>query len=169
MPGYYKKASALPISVIQRAILEELVQRHTSQQCHVKRAGIILLSSEGRSMTEVTSSILRIHRGTVSTWRKRWLGHQEHLTLIEVEADRQALSEAILSTLSDAPRSGTPVTYTAQMVTKIVALSCEDPNACGYPISHWTPQALREEVIAREIVKDISIRSVGRFLKGGRS
>ena len=44
MPGYYKKASALPISVIQRAILEELVQRHTSQQCHVKRAGIILLS-----------------------------------------------------------------------------------------------------------------------------
>ena len=119
-------------------------------------------------MTEVTEQ-LRIHRGTVSTWRKRWLGHQEHLTLIEVEADRQALSEAILSTLSDAPRSGTPVTYTAQMVTKIVALSCEDPNACGYPISHWTPQALREEVIARDIVKDISIRSVGRFLKGGRS
>ena len=117
MPGYYKKASALPISVIQRAILEELVQRHTSQQCHVKRAGIILLSSEGRSMTEVTEQ-LRIHRGTVSTWRKRWLGHQEHLTLIEVEADRQALSEAILSTLSDAPRSGTPVTYTAQMVSQ---------------------------------------------------
>ena len=52
MPGYYKKASALPISVIQRVILEELVQRHTSQQHHVKRAGIILLSSEGRSMTE---------------------------------------------------------------------------------------------------------------------
>ena len=57
MPGYYKKASALPISVIQRAILEELVQRHTSQQCHVKRAGIILLSSEGRSMTEVTEQL----------------------------------------------------------------------------------------------------------------
>ena len=91
-PVTIKKASALPISVIQRAILEELVQRHTSQQCHVKRAGIILLSSEGRSMTEVTEQ-LRIHRGTVSFWRKRWLGHQEHLTLIEVEADRQALSE----------------------------------------------------------------------------
>ena len=90
MPGYYKKASALPISVIQRVILEELVQRHTSQQHHVKRARIILLSSEGRSMTEVTEQ-LTVHRGTVSTWRKRWLRHQEHLTLIEVEADRQAL------------------------------------------------------------------------------
>ena len=119
-------------------------------------------------MTEVTEQ-LRIHRGTVSTWRKRWLRHQEHLALIEAEADRRALSEAILSLLSDAPRPGTPVTYTAQMVAQIVALSCEDPKACGYPISHWTPQALRLEVIARDIVKDISIRSVGRFLKGGRS
>ncbi len=168
MPGYYKKASALPISVIQRVILEELVQRHTSQQHHVKRAGIILLSSEGRSMTEVTEQ-LNVHRGTVSTWRKRWLGHQEHLALIEAEADKGALSEAILSLLSDAPRPGTPVTYTAQMVSQIVALSCEAPKACGYPISHWTPQVLRLEVIARDIVKDISIRSVGRFLKGGRS
>ena len=168
MPGYYKRASALPISVIQRAVLEQIVQRHTSQQCHVKRASIILVSSEGMSITEV-SAHLNVHRKTVSFWRKRWLRHQEHLTLIEVEADRQALSEAILSTLSDAPRSGTPVTYTAQVVSQVVALSCEDPKACGYPISHWTPQALREEVIARDIVKDISIRSVGRFLKGGRS
>ncbi len=91
------------------------------------------------------------------------LRHEEHLALIEAEADKGALSEAILSLLSDAPRPGTPVTYTAQMVSQIVALSCEDPKACGYPISHWTPQALREEVIARDIVKDISIRSVGRF------
>ena len=47
MPGYYKKASALPISVTQRAILEELVRRHTSQQHHVKRASIILHQQSG--------------------------------------------------------------------------------------------------------------------------
>ena len=115
MPGYYKKASALPISVIQRVILEELVQRHTSQQHHVKRASIILLSSEGRSMTEVC---LYLAQAVASSPRT------PHL-----DRSRQALSEA---TLSDAPRSGTPVTYTAQMVAQIVALSCEDPNACGY-------------------------------------
>ena len=50
MPGYYKRASALPISVIQRAVLEQIVQRHTSQQCHVKRASILLVSSEGMSI-----------------------------------------------------------------------------------------------------------------------
>ena len=168
MPGYYKKASALPISVTQRAILEELVRRHTSQQHHVKRASIILHSSQGRSITEVTEQV-SVHRGTVSTWRKRWLVHQEHLALIEAEEDKGALSDAILSLLSDAPRPGTPVTYSAQVVSQIVAISCEAPKACGYPISHWTPQALRLEVIARDIVKDISVRSVGRFLKRGRS
>ncbi len=160
MPGYYKKASALPISVNQRAILEELVRRHTSYQHHVKRASIILHSSQGRSITEVTEQ-LSVHRGTVSTWRKRWLVHQEHLALIEAEEDKGALS--------DAPRPGTPVTYSAQVVSQIVAISCEAPKACGYPISHWTPQVLRLEVIARDIVKDISVRSVGRFLKRGRS
>lgn len=168
MPGYYKKANALPISVNQRAILEELVRRHTSYQHHVKRASIILHSSAGRSIKEVTEQ-MSVHRGTVSTWRKRWLAHQEHLALIEAEGDKDALSNAILSLLSDAPRPGTPVTYSAQVVSQIVAISCEVPKACGYPISHWTPQALRLEVIARDIVKDISVRSVGRFLKRGRS
>lgn len=168
MPGYYQKASALPVSVRQRTVLEHLVQRQKSQQRHVLRARIILLSSEGLSIIQVAEH-LKIHRNTVSLWRCVWQSHQEHLTLIEAQADARALSEAILSTLSDAPRSGTPVTYSAQVVAQVVALSCEDPKACGYPISHWTPQALREEVIAREIVKDISIRSVGRFLKGGRS
>ncbi|MCE2433365.1 MAG: helix-turn-helix domain-containing protein [Candidatus Latescibacteria bacterium] len=119
MPGYYKKACPLPVSVMQRTVLEEIVQRHTSRQDHVKRAGIILYSSEGMSIIEVAEH-LKIHRKTVSLWRSRWLCHQEHLTLIEVEveveADRPALSEAILSTLSDAPRCGTPVTYTAQVV-----------------------------------------------------
>ena len=52
----------------------------------------------------------------MSTARQSLFGERGRLTLIEVEADRQALSEAILSTLSDTPRSGTPVTYTAQMV-----------------------------------------------------
>lgn len=168
MPGYYKKARPLPISVMQRSVLDQIVQRQKSRQDHVKRAGIILYSSEGMSIIEVAEH-LNIHRKTVSAWRSRWLCHQEHLTLIEAEADYPALSEAILTTLSDAPRSGTPVTYTAQVVAQVVAVSCEDPKACGYPISHWTPQVLREEVIARGIVKDISVRSVGRFLKRGRS
>ena len=71
--------------------------------------------------------------------------------------------------LSDAPRPGTPATYPAEIVCQIIAVSCEDPLKCGHPISHWTPQALRLEVIKREMVEDISVRQIGRFLKGGGS
>ena len=56
---------------------------------------------------------------------------------MEAEGDSRALSEQ-----SDAPRPGTPVRYSAGG-HKIVALSCEAPKACGYPISQ-TPQVLKQ-------------------------
>lgn len=168
MPGYYKKASPLPISVMQRSVLEQIIQRQKSRQDHARRARMILYSSAGLGIGQVSGQV-GADRKTVSTWRKRWLAGQEALKVMEAQGDRSALSDAVLSLLSDAPRPGTPVTYSAQVVSQIVAISCEAPKACGYPISHWTPQVLREEVIARGIVKDISVRSVGRFLKRGRS
>jgi len=168
MPGYYQKASALPVSQRQREILEQMVRRSKSQQQHVIRAQIILMGSDGFGNEQIADK-LSITRRTVYHWRDRWLSQTDHLCQIEAEADDKALSEATLSTLSDAPRSGAPVTYTAEMVCQIIAVSCEDPLECGYPFSHWTPQALRLEVIKRDIVQDISPRSVGRFLKGGRS
>ena len=168
MLGYYKKASPLPISVMQRSVLKQIIQRQKSRQDHARRARMILYSSAGLGIGQVIGQV-GADRKTVSTWRKRWLVHEEHLALIEAGGDKGALSDAILSLLSDAPRPGTPLTYKTQVVSQIVAISCEAPKACGYPISHWTPQVLREEVIARGIVKDISVRSVGRFLKRGRS
>ena len=168
MPGYYQKASPLPVSVRQCEILEQIVRRGRSQQQHVTRAQIILLGRDGLGNEQIADR-LSISRRTVYHWRTRWLRETDHLGALEAEGDEKALSEAILSTLSDAPRSGTPVTYSAETVCQIIAVSCEDPSACGYPLSHWTPQALRLEVIDREIVSDISVRHIGRFLKGGRS
>jgi len=168
MPGYYRKASALPVSQCQREILEQIIRRSKSQQQHVTRAQIVLMGSDGFGNEQIADT-LSITRRTVYHWRERWQSQTDHLCQIEVEADEKALSEATLSTLSDAPRPGVPVTYSAEMVCQIIAVSCEDPLECGYPISHWTPQALRLEVIKRDIVTDISPRSVGRFLKGGRS
>ena len=169
MPGYYKKAIRLPVSQRQREVLEQVVRRGKSQRQHVTRARIVLMGSAGFGNQEIAAK-LDIDRKTVYNWRTRWVSQTDHLSRIEeAEADDSVLSEAVLSALSDAPRSGAPVTYTAETVCQIIAVSCEDPLACGYPISHWTPQALRLEVIARTIVQDISPRQVGRFLKGGGS
>jgi putative transposase len=168
MPGCFKKASPLPISHRLREILEQIVRRNKSQQQHVKRAQIILLGSDGFGNVQIADK-LSVDRKTVYHWRERWLSQTEQLLKIETEADDTALSKAMLSFLSDAPRPGTPATYTPEMVCQIIAISCEAPSNCGYPISHWTPQVLRLEVIKRGIVEDISVRSVGRFLKGSRS
>ena len=71
--------------------------------------------------------------------------------------------------LSDAPRPGAPVKFTAEQVTQIVAVACEDPENSDRAVTHWTPTELANEVIKREIVVSISPRQVGRFLKSGRT
>ncbi len=168
MPGYYKKAKALPVSPKEQDLLEQITRRSTSQQHHVTRARIILMAADGSGNQEIADT-LSVSRRTVYHWRTRWLEEANKLKEIEAAETEKVLSRAILSTLSDAPRPGGPVTYNAETVCQIISVSCEDPEKCGHPISHWTPQALRLEVIDRGIVTDISVRQIGRFLKGGGS
>lgn len=70
--------------------------------------------------------------------------------------------------LQDAPRPGAPATFGAEQWCQIMALACEQPEASGRPISHWTPRELADEACKRGIVATISERHVGRFLKSSR-
>jgi len=69
--------------------------------------------------------------------------------------------------LQDAPRPGTPPTFTAEHRCQIAALACEAPIKAGRPISQWTGREIAEEVMARGIVKQISPRHAGYLLKKG--
>jgi hypothetical protein len=75
------------------------------------------------------------------------------------------LREAILEVLSDAPRPGTPATFTAEQVAQIIAVACEPPQQSSRPINRWTVRELRDEVVARKIVESISVAQVGRYLQ----
>lgn len=46
-----------------------------------------------------------------------------------------------------------------------MAVGCEPPDNSGRPITQWTNEELRDEVIRREIVDDISASQVGRYLR----
>ena len=105
----------------------------------------------------------------MSTWRGRWADFFSVLCRIEEEEGKKALTKHIDQMLSDAPRPGAPAKFTAEQVCQIIAVACQEPEDCGHPLSHWTPQALRLEIINRGIVSSISVRQVGRFLKRGRS
>jgi putative transposase len=151
----------------QRKMLAHLARRATSTQRLARRSRIVLAAAEGYNNEQVANR-LAINRETARLWRRAWLENEERLGVAE-EAGERELRQAIEGALCDRPRSGAPPTFSAEQVCQIVALACEAPSEeSGRPVTHWTPRELAEEAIKRGIVEDISARSVGRFLKGGR-
>ena len=67
--------------------------------------------------------------------------------------------------LSDLPRSGAPVQFTAEQMCPLMALACEHPEGSERPISHWSRREITAEALKRGIFAKISDRHVGRFLK----
>ena len=108
----------------------------------------------------------------VRRWRTRWQANRERLHGIESDASvtdeverLEYLEAAIREVLSDNPRCGAPLTFSADQVAKIMAIACEVPQESGRPISYWTPREIADEAMKRKIVETISPQSVERFLK----
>jgi len=144
------KALPIELSFEHERELNALVRAHSTPQKLAERARIILASARGLGVEE-TANELGIWRKTASTWRRRWR-----------DAD---VTAGVAVRLSDAPRSGAPATFTPEVICKIVALSCENPEMLNVPISHWSQSELARQAIRRGIVERISHGSVGRFLK----
>ncbi len=152
----------------QRAILERLTRRQTSPQRLVRRAHVILAAAAGHNNDHVARQ-LGLDRGTVRTWRARWLTAVPALNALEAATDPDhALTDAVGALLADAPRPGAPDTFTAEQIVQIINLACTPPPESDRPVDAWTPRELAEEAVKRQLVPTISARSVGRFLKTGR-
>jgi putative transposase len=136
--------------------LARLVRRHNAPQQIVLRARIIQAAETGMNNQQIGCE-LGLCVNTVRLWRNRWVALQS-VPLEELGVEAR---------LSDAPRSGTPGKFSAEQMVQIIAIACEDPEANGYPVSHWTPKEIVIEVVKRGVVESISERQVGRFLKRG--
>lgn len=162
------KAKTVEVSQREQAILEHIVRQANNPQWLVTRAKIILRAAEGQSNRRMAAE-MQLTRNTVRLWRERWQAAAAQRAAVAAEEHAiPSLRDVVEETLRDAYRSGTPATFTAEQVVQIVAISCEDPQTSGYPISHWTPKEVATEAIQRGIVERISQRQVGRFLKRGR-
>lgn len=133
----------------ERSQLETLERKSNCPQQLAMRARIILLAAEDVGVRE-SAAKLGISRSTVQAWRQRWTENPD---------------ARVVQRLSDAPRPGTPATFTAEQVCAIVAVACEDPKESGREITHWTQREVADEAMKRGIVSSISSRSVGRFFK----
>jgi putative transposase len=175
------KPPPIVLTPTQRVVLRRLALRQTGAQRLVRRARIILEAASGANNEQI-AKLLGVDRGTVRTWRMRWLEALPRLKAAEKRAggsgggdddddddDERVVSGLVEEVLVDEPRSGKPATFTPEQICRIVALACEDPRDCGRPVTHWSTTELAEEVVKQGIVRSISARSVGRFLGRSRS
>jgi len=156
--------SPIKLTERQKITLAQIIRRQTASQNLVRRANIILTIAEGMNNQQAGQRLTR-HRETIRIWRGRWL--KATPTLLSVEKEKvgpPAWLGLIERVLSDAPRSGTPATFSPEQIVQIVAVAGEKPQLSGRPIRHWTPRELADEVSQRKRVTTISPRSVGRFL-----
>jgi transposase len=160
MPG---TAAKIVVSERQQIVLKEFSKSRTVAKSLAQRANIILLGFQGVFNEEIAVQV-GLNRQQVGIWRQRWRDAWDSLCVWEC-SEPHRLREAIIDVLSDAPRPGTPATFTAEQVSLIVAVACESPKLSGRPINHWTLRELRDEAIARQIVAAISVSQVGRFLQ----
>jgi len=161
MPG---RARKLIVTPRQQAILQAMTRSSTCPRAVAQRARMILPAFDGLGNEDIAERV-GCERHAVGPWRHRWADAFDRLVRIECCAKPSALPHAIEGLLSDRPRSGSPGRFTAEQVTQILAIACEDPAASGRPVTHWTPRELADEAVKRGVVGSISPRQVGRFLK----
>ena len=161
-------ATPIALTEKQEELLQHLCRRQSGPQQQVRRARIVLSAAEGLSNKQI-AQLLGVHRITVRSWRRRWAESASELAEVEKQAKDKELLAATEGVLSDAYRSGTPTTFSAEQVVQIIALACEVPTDSGRPVSHWTPKEIAAEAIKGGLVESISPQSVERFLKGSRA
>lgn len=136
----------------------------TTERRLIDRARILLTFDTLRSKKRGART-LGIDIKTVRKWHERWDEVRGALSPLENgSVPRQSYRRVVEEALKDAPRSGAPMTFTAEQVPQIVALACEKLDDAEGPVSHWPHEHLAAEAVKRQIVESISRTSVGPFL-----
>ncbi len=134
------KAAKIIVTEKQHAILEQIVNARTAPQHLIQRAKILLLAFGGILNMQIPEQV-GLKRQQIGLWRRRWADSWPALISIECHENHATLKRSIEQTLSDAPRSGSPGTFSGEQVTQILAVACESPKLSGRPrMSMHCPQ-----------------------------
>lgn len=157
------KAAKIQLTERQYRVLQEIRRSATAPQRLVQRVSVILMGFAGILNVTIAQEV-GLARKQIGLWRRRWQQSFGALVAIECRESQAEFRRAIEDVLSDAPRSGSTGSFTAEQVTQILALACEPPEQSGRPIDRWTHRELADEAVLRGIVPSISDSQVGRYL-----
>ena len=152
------KPPAVVLAPDVRQELQGLLRRHSLPQQLATRCRMVLAAADGSNNSQIARQF-DLDVDTVRLWRQRWLAFAP-IPLSELSVEER---------LSDIPRTGRPVTITAEQRCQIVALACDAPETAGRPISQWTGREIADDVVKRGIVSKLSPRHAARLLKQGIS
>jgi DNA-binding NtrC family response regulator/tetratricopeptide (TPR) repeat protein len=113
-----------------------------------RRAGVVLLSSEGKTASDIARS-LGFHPSNVKKWVRKF--NEEGLTGIAVR--------------KRGPREGPRPSFTRDQVDRLLDLAATSPAEIGYSFERWTAQKLANAAIKEGIVDKISHVTVQQILK----
>ncbi len=159
------KAKELFVSDRQYLFLKKISQRETMSYNIVFRAKLLLHINEYQCSNTIAKEYFHCSIDTVIKWRSRWRSAYISLLQKEEKFDQKEYEDAIIQVLSDKSGRGVKPVFTEEQICQLYCIACENPEDLGYPITHWTPKELQNEMIKRQIVKSISQSSIARFLK----
>ena len=127
--------------------IEELHRRNTGLEM-AKRTRIILLSSSGRGVYEI-SRIVGMHPINVRKWIHRF--NQQGIRGLHARRS-----------------PGRPRVFDEQQRQAILKLACTEPGALGLGFPSWSLQRLRDQLIQRGVLHGISAETIRQeLLRGG--
>lgn len=153
----------------EQLILQEIVSSR-KLECRLEERVSIILSYQDLQIKSSVSKDLHLDIQKIYRWTKRWevsllIREELYESYKNGELKYRTYKKELLSLLSDAPRIGAPAKFLLSEKEQIVALANTKPEELGLPFTHWSLELLQLEVLERGIVKSISIRQIGRFLK----
>ena len=113
------KRKVVILSLDEREQLTQISKSRTEPAARVKRAKILLLFSENKSIAEIARTM------------------QTNRPLIERVIDK-AHAYGNLRSIDDLPRSGHPVSITDDAKSWVISLACQKPYDLGYAHQSWT-------------------------------
>jgi transposase len=136
---------AIRLSRKEEDLLLEITRQQRVEARLYRRARMVLLAAAGESISEIARQM-----GTCRLRVNDWLSR---------------FREERLEGLQDEPRSGRPQVITALERHEVMAAACRTPRELGVDRNTWTHESLRDALVEKGLVGEISTSEVGRILE----
>jgi transposase len=158
------KAAKVELTTRMHDILVQLSSSRNIGKAVAARATIILMAFE-KANNQTIANRLGFCRKMVGMWRRRWRDSFAALLEMQFTETSARFRRAVIECLCDAPRSGSPGTFTPNQIVDLIGLACEPPENSDRPVTSWTGSELADELQKRGVVDSISPSHVNRILR----